>query len=292
MTRRLVPVVLAALVALVSTGCIQYIAPQGPAPLRYRDLVFANFTKTSDIVYGSAVDSQGVTESLKLDLYQPTGDTNTSRPAIVWIHGGSFCCGDKTSPEIVDEASTFAEKGYVNVSINYRLDPVGCSAAAPSVECLNAIVDAEHDAQAAVRFLRANASTYRIDPNRIAAGGSSAGAITALDVGYNPNDPGTSGNPGYPSNIRAAVSLSGAKIVGTVDAGDAPALLFHGTADTTVPYQWAVNTVNDANAAGVFATLTSWQGAGHVPYAQHRQEIIDQTTNFLYYELDLAHAGS
>jgi len=58
-----------------------------------------------------------------LDIYEPTGDAVTERPAIVWVHGGSFCCGDKGSAEIVDEANTFARKGYLNVSINYRLEP-------------------------------------------------------------------------------------------------------------------------------------------------------------------------
>jgi pimeloyl-ACP methyl ester carboxylesterase len=68
-------------------------------------------------------------------------------------------------------------------------------------------------------------------------------------------------------------------------------LLFHGTADTVVPYQWAVNTWNAALNAGLDSFLTSWDGAGHVPYAQHRTEILGQTTNFLYWELDLANAA-
>jgi acetyl esterase/lipase len=61
----------------------------------------------------------------------------------------------------------------------------------------------KHDAQAAVRWLRANAATYRLDPSRIAIGGSSAGAITAMMVSYNAVDPGSSGNPGYPSDVAA-----------------------------------------------------------------------------------------
>ena len=174
-------------------------------------------TKTADITYGSAVNVNGDTQSLELDMYRPTGDTVTSRPAIVWVHGGSFSGGSKDSPEIVAEANAFAKKGYVNVSIEYRLRS-GCSAANPA-PCVAAIFDAQHDAQAAVRFLRANAATYGIDANRIASAGTSAGAITALQVAYNPQDPGTSGNPGPPSNVRAAVSLSGAFILGTIDAG-------------------------------------------------------------------------
>src|SRR5437660_1324797 len=78
--------------------------------------------------------------------------------------------------------------------------------------------------------------------------------------------------------VRAAVSLSGANLLSTVGAGDAPALLFHGTADPLVPYQWAVNTTNAAHAAGLDAFLETWQGAGHVPYVQFRSQILQQTS--------------
>jgi acetyl esterase/lipase len=242
-------------------------------------------------VYGSAVNEQGQTVTLDMDLYEPNRDTAVARPAIIWIHGGSFCCGDKTSPELVDEANTFSMKGYVNVSINYRVDPNGCSASAPTAECVVEIQDAMHDAQAAVRFLRANAAKYRIDTDRIAVGGTSAGAITALNVAYNADDPGTSGNPGFSSAVRAAASLSGAKILGSIKAGDPEALLFHGTADPLVPYQWALNTVAEAQAAHVGIYLTTWDGAGHAPYQAHRNEILSEETNFFYNELDLAHAA-
>jgi acetyl esterase/lipase len=283
---------LVALTSIVVTACAPYVAPPGNAPLRYRDEVFPGVTKTADVVYGSAPDQQGQMVTLKLDVYAPTGDPVTARPAIVWVHGGSFCCGNKSSPEIVDQANAFARMGYVNVSIDYRLTPGGCSAGAPTASCLRAILDAQHDAQAAVRFLRARAATYRVDPDRIAVAGTSAGAITALNVGFNAGDPGSSGNPGYSSAVGAAVSLSGARIFGTVEAGDAPSLLFHGTADFVVPYQWAVNTVDAAHAAGLESYLTKWDGEGHVPYLAHRDEIIRQTRNFLYWKLDLAHAAA
>jgi acetyl esterase/lipase len=265
----------------------QYVVPAGPPPLRYRDAIFSSVTSKSDIVYGSAVDAQGHTVTLKLDTYRPTGDTVTMRPAIVWVHGGAFSNGDKTSPELVDESRTFARKGFVNASINYRLEPGGCSASTPTATCITAIQEADEDGLTAVRFLRDHATNYGIDPSRIAIGGTSAGAIVAMNVGYSGNDSGT---PAH-SKVQAAVSLSGAHLFGTVDAHDPPALLFHGTSDPLVPYQWAVNTVNDAQAAGAAAYLTTWQGAGHVPYVEHRDEILDQTTNFLYAELDLAHAA-
>ena len=261
---------------------LPFITPPGNAPLRYRDPVFASVSKTSDVVYGSAVNAENQTVTLTLDIYEPVGDTVTARPAIVWVHGGSFTAGDKTSPELVDEANTFASKGYFNVSINYRLEPGGCTPG--STLCMTAVLEALADAQTAVRFLRTNAATYGIDPSRIAIGGSSAGAITALNVGFSSSeDPSAA--------VGAAVSLSGAELFVTIDSGDAPSLDFHGTADPLVPYVLAVDTQNLAVAAGLDSFLTTFVGAGHVPYVQHRTEILDQTQNFLWWELDLTNAA-
>src|SRR5262249_47572410 len=157
-------------------------------------------------------------------------------------------------------------------------------ASAPTQNCITAIREAWADAQTAVRFLRTNAATYGIDPDRIAIGGSSAGAITALNVGFRTHEDPDAG-------VGAAVALSGAYLTTSIDPGDAPSLLFHGTADVIVPYQWAVNTSTFAVSQGLDSFLTSWPGAGHVPYFQHRTEILDQTQNFLYWELDLANAA-
>jgi acetyl esterase/lipase len=261
-----------------------YVTPPGAAPLRYRDDVFTGVTVTSDQTYGTAVNLSGQTVTLTFDFYEPTGDAITLRPLIIWVHGGSFCCGSKTSAELVDEANVFSKKGYVNASINYRLESPGCSAGAPTVQCVQAINEAYQDAQTAVRFFRTNAATYGIDVNRIAMGGSSAGAITALNVGA-----GVTENP--TAAIAGAVSLSGAKLLNQIDANDCPMMLFHGTSDTVVPYQWAVNTYNEATNAGIDVWLTSWAGAGHVPYVQHRTEILDQTRNFLWWEMDLLNAA-
>jgi acetyl esterase/lipase len=275
---------------LLLGGCdLHLLVPEGPAPLRYRDEVFTGVTRTNDVAYGSAVDQNGQTVTLRLDAYEPTGDTVDERPAIVWVHGGGFSQGSKTSPELVEQANLFARKGYVNVSITYRLWPGGCFPV--TAQCVQAIIDAKHDAQAAVRFLRANADDYGVDADRIAIAGTSAGAITALNVAYGADDVGNSGNPGFPSTVRGAVSLSGAALVTAPDAGEPKALLFHGTADTVVPYQWAVDDVTAGKALGLDIFLTSWEGAGHVPYAAHRAEIHAQTTNFLYWTLDATNAA-
>ena len=217
-TRRRLAAVLLAALSVLATSCLTA-RPDGPAGLRYRDEVFAGVTKTSDIVYGQALSQTGVDTVLKLDLYEPTGDVAPLRPAIVWVHGGSFKSGAKTSAELVDQATVLGRKGWVSASISYRLSAQGCTVI--NAGCVESIIDATEDAQAAVRFLRAHAADYRIDPTRIAIGGSSAGAITAMNVGFRAVVPGNSGSPGYSSDVKAAVSLSGARLIGSCDPGDA-----------------------------------------------------------------------
>jgi dienelactone hydrolase len=283
----------AALVALLAAALISGCTvpePPGAAPLRYRDQVFNNVTVTKDLQYGLGPNSQGPPVPLMLDMYRPTGDTQTSRPALVWVHGGSFTGGDKTNIVPVDVANTFAKLGYVVVSINYRL--LGSNCVANPSGCTAAAVEAKRDAQAAVRWLRANAATYGIDPTRIGIGGESAGAITATLVGLLSEDVGSSGNPGWPSTVGGFVSVSGGVPTGSLaTAGDAPGLFFHGTADNVVPGAWSVNTAVAMLNAGVPAFLELQDGAGHVPWAQYRTLYLQQSDWFFYAALNLAHAA-
>jgi predicted esterase len=257
---------LAVLVAVMaSAGCT-------PSSGRFIDEVFPNVTETLNLAYGSAPDENGSTETLRLDLFQPQGDTRALRPAVIFLHGGSFCCGSRALEHT--NARAFARRGYVAVAVSYRLR---------SGNIGQAMLDAKHDAQAAVRWLRAHATEYRIDPDQIAAVGTSAGAITALNVGNNPEDPGNSGNPGYPSDIGAAVSVSG---FGNYHSpGDAPAILFHGLRDDTISHDLAIATCENARAHGNVCELHSYD-AGH-NLGAHRAEIYRLTANFLYRHLHL-----
>jgi acetyl esterase/lipase len=282
--RRTIGLVVA--LVLVASACdLRLQTPPGDGTLRYRDAVFTEVDVTSGVTFGSAKDLTGTTKTLKLDVYQPKGDTATARPAIVWIHGGGFSGGERTSGELVDQANHFAKLGYVNVSIDYRLSAKGCVPF--GAECLATIAMAREDAQAAVRFLRRYAATYKVDPTRIAVAGTSAGAITAYNVAYGSEQVGASGNAGYSSKVRAAVSLSGAAIATDPAPGDPPTLDFHGTEDGLVPYAWVQTTITEAKKEGLIAELTVWEGDGHVPYGAHRAEILEQTRNFLFHTLDL-----
>lgn len=257
--------------AAASTTISHTESPTAASSTTTAPAAFSDVTVSRAIPFGSAVDQTGATITLNADMYEPAGDTSASRPVVVWIHGGGFARGERTSPELVDEANEMGRQGYVGFSIDYRLSTVGCSRVDSG--CVTAIIQATEDATTAVRFLRAQAATYRIDPDRIAIAGSSAGAITALNVAY-------ASDPTAP--VRAAVAISGGALPpGAIGPGDAPALLFHSRDDHTVPYSWATRTVDTAHAAGQVADLVTWDGDGHVPYVEHRREVLDRTGAFL-----------
>ena len=279
------------LAAALLVGCTVP-APPGEAPLRYRDAVFSSVDVNRDLTYGSAPDNDGNPVTLRLDLYQPTGDTVSRRPAVVYVHGGGFSQGDKGAG--ADFARYFAQRGYVAVSINYRLlAPDGCGGQdPPPPACASAALAAQHDAQAAVRWLRANAAARRIDPDRIGMAGASAGAITSLLAAWRSEDPGSSGNPSHSSAIRGAVSISGgAPTDEYINQGDAPAIFFHGTEDRTVPFAWAVSNAGAMYNTRIPVFLETFDGAGHGLVGEgYRDVIYEQSDYFLYAFLDLAHA--
>jgi dienelactone hydrolase len=268
------------------------LASEAGAAKRYRDQVFDQIKTKTDLVYGSApVD--GAAQDLELDLFRPKGDRVGKRPALVWVHGGGFAGGDKSYGPSAELAREYAQMGYVTVSINYRLLVAdGCSGASGiPPECYAAAIEATHDAQAAVRWLRANAKGYRIDRKRIGIGGESAGAIISCGVGVLSSSPGTSGNPGPPSSVGAFVSISGG-LPGAlfVDQNTSPGILFASLEDPVVPYQWSVDTQAKLESLGIPTGLTAFPGAVHVPFAEHGTEIEDQSTRFLYKQLELRDA--
>src|SRR5262245_52832288 len=86
---------------------------------RYDTEVFTTVTTTSNITFGASNDASGAAVTLTLDVYEPSGDTATIRPLIVWVHGGSFINGTKADGDVVSLSQHFAKRGYVCASINY-----------------------------------------------------------------------------------------------------------------------------------------------------------------------------
>lgn len=253
--------------------------PSALAGTRYLDPVFSSATVTKDLPYGSAVNDRGQTQTLGLDLYRPAGDTETARPAVVVVHGGGFVAGSKARGAVW--AEDLARRGYVAVSIDYRLATV--SIPRGSAAYAKAVYDAKHDAQAAVRWLRKNAAAYGVDPYRIGMTGGSAGAATSLIVAWDGADVGTSGNPGYSSAVDAVVANSGTMLSSILGPGDAPALMLNGTADPTVAYGDAKATCDQAAAAQVWCTLVTFPGTGHT-VGSYQPELLKTMTATYFYD--------
>ena len=117
---------------------------------------------------------------LDMDIYYPKETVMQSkRPLLLLIHGGAFYNGDKQDIGYPEMGHHFAERGYVVASINYRL---GFKPLAPDVD--RAGYRALQDAHAAVSYLIENADEFGIDTTRIFAAGTSAGAITALNLAF------------------------------------------------------------------------------------------------------------
>ena len=220
-------------------------------------------TKTLDVAYSTESSAQ------TLDIYLPEAGM-APYPVVVAIHGGSFKWGDKSDGQIAPMLSALG-RGYAVVSINYRLmDEAKWPAQL-------------EDAKAAIRFLRAHAVAYELDPNRMAAWGDSAGGELAALLGTTGGVIVSAGsyqsNGGQSDRVQAVVDW-----FGPIDSGalasispDAPPFLIeHGTNDRTV---WVEQSKRLAAAltrtlGAEKVTLKLFDGAGHLdPVFASRQNL-------------------
>jgi acetyl esterase/lipase len=226
---------------------------------------------------------QGDRLTLKLDLYFPSSPKRTPPPLLVYIHGNG---ADKREVYYLNQV---LEAGYALASIEYR-DAPGYKLPAPI-----------EDAKCAVRYLRAHAAEYHIDPSRIGAYGCSYGGYLAGMLAVTRSSDGLEGSGGYPdasSQVQAAATLSGfsdwSELVGSNDIGGAlvaqyyfgriapddpivsrasvvtylsadtpPLLILHGDADESVPLTQAQALDDRAIEAQANATLLVIPGGDH-----------------------------
>jgi poly(3-hydroxybutyrate) depolymerase len=225
--------------------------------IRYLNRVFSQTTKTANITYATApsVSAPYLSESftsntaLKMDIFQPTGDVVTERPVILLIHSGGFFNGTKDVDDMQWICDSFARRGYVTCSIDYRLgfNPLSSNAAE------RAVYRGLQDAASAIRYLKEFRTTYKIDTTHIFAWGSSAGGFTALNLAFlddseRPASTFNTPNLGcincsgnayiHNSKVKAVANCWGA--IGNttwINANNnVPTILFHGNNDGTVPY--------------------------------------------------------
>lgn len=227
-----------------------------------------------DIVYGNEGG-----ENQTLDLYLPAQAGETRWPGVVFVHGGGWSGGDKS--DYSGMARELAQNGYVAISVNYRLSPKHRFPAA--------IVDVRRS----VRWLRANADKYHVDPGRIAAMGASAGGHLVGMLGMTPNaafDPGDTTSPrvacvvDYFGRMDLTMPQGGhdyrADFIGRspadgldlyraaspityVTKDTAPFLIVHGARDPQVAVEQSYKMMAALDKAGVEATLIVLAGQGH-----------------------------
>lgn len=227
--------------------------------VRYLDEIFTEVIKTENVVYANApdlpfwfwVESNTVDIDLDMDIYEPEGDTESSRPAILFFSSGAFFTGHNELDDMVALATSAAKRGYFALSVNYRLGLNVLSGYSGE----RAVYRGVQDASAAIRYLREFHNEYGIDPDNIFIWGSSAGSFIGLHLAYSEDDErpestyGSFGDPdlgcidcegneyNHSGKPNAVVSCWGA--IGDLDwidpENDVPAIFFHGTYDPIVP---------------------------------------------------------
>ncbi len=261
---------------------------------------------TTNVVYGT-VDG----EALRLDLYRPRPRNSEAvrLPAVVMIHGGGWQGGSKDDNRPF--AMSLARSGYVAVSCDYRL-------VTPTGHRYPAQLD---DVQRVVRWMRANANRYGIDPDRIAAFGHSAGAHLAALLGtVDTRDNGDAALAAYSSRVQCVIDTDGpvdftdpshppvghgqmplvqalfgppasareaqnlyraASPVAHVDDRTAPFLILHATEDKMVPIQQSEILAATLKAHGVEVVFIRVPD-GHLFQRVENQRLwLDETRSFL-----------
>jgi acetyl esterase/lipase len=241
-----------------------------------------------DVVYGEVEGHK-----LLLDVYG--ANPNLTRPAIIFVHGGSWSSGSKS--DLGFAAAALARQGYVGFSINYRLLRNGKNRFPAQLD----------DVQRAVRWVRAHARDYGVDPQRIGALGASAGGhLVALLGTTDTRDNSDAALAPYSSRVQCVVDLYGptdftpalepenlerlatdpspaartvweflgplpesadnyraASPVAHIDKKSAPFLIFHGGKDALVPLDQSQRLDAALRKAGIESKLVVFEAAGH-----------------------------
>jgi len=151
-------------------------------PAKFKDFVFDGVRVQKDLMYNTDPASGIKQKYQRFDFYEPEGDSAAYRPLIIWLHGGGFKFGKKTSGGLPLWCKTFARRGYACAAINYRLSkkhPLKNFA-----DLVAGCAEAVEDVNKTIQYFKANYSSYRIDTNLVILGGNSAGGMIALQAVY------------------------------------------------------------------------------------------------------------
>ena len=260
---------------------------------------------TEDVVFAQGLThsdwrtSDGTPMDLLLDVYRPVRTEAPKMPVVVFIHGGSFMGGSHKKPEFVRMATSFASRGWVAFSIDYRVAPHFGTVPANYPEVpegaderqgnqWHALYPACRDAKAAIRWIRSKADEYSMNTDYITAIGGSAGSFIALALGVtneedcvnelsDSEDPTLAGtHREHASSIRTIIDhWGGTSIVRALeamtpgarfDASDPPISIVHGTLDPTVPFSEAEAIKAEYDRTGAPYAWHPLDGRRHGPW--------------------------
>lgn len=285
---------------------------------RYVEKIFRQVDITYNIDYGRNMNSRGISEPLKFDIYQPQGDTASLRAVLVMMHGGAYWVGKKNHAECTLIGQDLGRMGYVVISPDYRRENTPLALLSEEL-MIKAVGRGTQDAKAMVRFLYKSAkegNPYRIDTNKIFLGGASAGAFNALHACYLEDSDsiqaqwrqwlqdiggleGTTGNEGYSTRVAGIISISGA--LGDIRwmyNNTTPLTIIHNTRDPQIPYYYGqpygivllpflygggyIHPV--ADSLGIYNTFYSIPTEDHTAYeenGQRKQPYYDSTVYYM-----------
>lgn len=253
---------------LISYSNIAYSQCDQP---RYKEKIFDDITEITNVKYGSNINNQGNQQDLFFDVYMANIniDPLEKRPVIFFVHGGSYVGGRKEDSTIKRMCREFASRGYVSISLQYRLEK---SESGVEIEPIlqfadknnwyKAIIRSVQDIRGSIRYIKydvaENNNPYHIDTNNITLYGSSAGAIGVLHATYMDDSDelninwtgsvntlgGIEGNTsehleyGSINTVRNLILCSGAitDVAWIGNKTDIDVIGFHHNFDYTVPY--------------------------------------------------------
>jgi para-nitrobenzyl esterase len=280
--------------------------PNPPAAITAEVYKLANFSVelTTDVKYGEGLShaywntESSDSKSLLLDIYEPNNEESL-KPAVVFIHGGGFVGGDKSMAAAFDTLTYFAERGFIGISINYRLlrdygtlpdTLLNAIDAIPNLsessrDQVKAMYPAIRDAKGAIRWVYQQADALGIDTDHVSVVGGSAGSIIGVALGViNPedytNELTTSEDPTLitvnldrPAVVHTVInhwgSAGGVNLLEQLDGvsrwdeSDAPLSIVHGTVDTTVAFSNAQELRSIYSSTGAPFAYYPLEGFGH-----------------------------
>jgi acetyl esterase/lipase len=284
-----------------SLSLVAQLPQRGPAaphvPVENSPSNMGTETVRDNVVYAKVNGTE-----LHLDIYEPAGTGAGPRPAVILIHGGGWTAFDKSTMRGM--GGFLSRSGFVAFSVDYRLFQAGENRWPAQLD----------DVQRAVRWIRANASKYGVDPDRVGAFGHSAGAQLAALLGMeDTRDNSDRALAKYSSRVQAVVDVSGpsdfttnhdsdgdqfltaflgasfsenpqawrdASPVFHVSKKDAPFLIFHGTKDEYVPIAQAQELYDKLKSVGVPVSFVKVDDVHTFRSPEARMQLAIETREF------------